>query len=69
MKRNIPPDESAQCAYIYIDAQALFQNALKQGYDPHAIADVFLEAARDTPADNDEFMTVFERFRKRRSLP
>ena len=65
---NLPPDESAQCGNIYADAKALSQDALLQGYDPHAIADGLLEAARDVLADNHEFITVFKRFSKRRNL-
>jgi hypothetical protein len=47
--------------------QLLFQDALREGYDPHAIADALHEAGRDVLADDHEFMTVFERLRKRRN--
>jgi hypothetical protein len=58
--RAPPPEGAAR------SLQALFQDALREGYDPHAIADALLEAARDVLADDHESMTVFERFSKRR---
>jgi hypothetical protein len=59
--RAPPPEGAAR------PLQLLFQDALREGYDPHAIADALLEAGRDVLADDHEFMTVFERLRKRRN--
>ena len=61
-------DESAQFASVYCDVQALFQDALSDGYDHHAIAEALLEGARDVLADNTEFLTVLERFKLRRNI-
>ena len=68
MTSKLPPDESNQCANIYFAVQELPQDALLQGYHSHAIAGALLEAARDTLADNQEFLTVYDRFSKRRNL-
>jgi hypothetical protein len=57
----LPPEGAAR------SLQALFQEALREGYDPHAIADALLEAGRDVLADDHEFMTMFEHLRKRRN--
>jgi len=68
MTRKPLPDESAQCADVYFDTLNRSQKAVRDGYDQHAVADALLEVARDILADNYEFMTVFERFRKRRNI-
>jgi hypothetical protein len=57
-----PPDESAQCGSIYFEARDLAQDAVQDGYDRRAVAEGLLEAARGIVADNQEFMTIFERF-------
>jgi hypothetical protein len=68
MDKRPYPGETIQCADIYFALRDLTQDARRQGYDPHALADALLEAALDILADNYEFMTVFDRFTKRRNI-
>ena len=65
---DIPTDESAQVGDLYTMVQALFHDAIDQGYDHHAVAEALLHGARDVLADNTEFWTVFERFKVLRNL-
>ena len=62
------PDESAQWTDFSLEITRLAQEAIKNGYDPHPVAEGLLEAARLVLADNHEFTTVYERFWKRWNL-
>ena len=64
----IPNDESVQVANIYFQAQAIAYDAVAAGYDHHAVAEGLLQMARDVLADNEEFWTVFNRFKAMRCL-
>ena len=63
MNLNIPQDESGQVGNVYAMTQALFQDAVHEGYDRRAIAEALMCGARDVLADDTEFLAVFDRFR------
>jgi hypothetical protein len=62
LKPNPPPEFNVQAGDVYLEIYPIAETAVKYGFDPHAVADGLLEAARKILADNQEFMTAFEKF-------
>lgn len=63
MSGNIPQDESDQVGDVYALVQALFHNAVHEGYDRHAIAEALICGARDVLANDAEFLAAYDRFK------
>lgn len=51
---------------LYVDVQALFQDAVKTGTPPAIVAEVLLHGARDVLVSDDEFLQALAEFLPRR---
>jgi hypothetical protein len=51
-------DESDVAGDLHVEVQALFQDALRAGCDPHTVAEVLMHGAREVLADATEFKHV-----------
>ena len=59
----VDADENGRAAAaLYIQVQALSQDAVKRGYDHHMVAEVLMHGALSVLADKIEFQDVLTRF-------